>query len=401
MQQKELERASCPNDPSFWEARESEGLSQGHRAHTQANGQPAPRPPGPVGGERSRCPGSRSFSGDSRRTRRGGGVPVAVTTTQRQGPGTSRGLLEAGLGGRSREEPPGGELGRGGQRRARRGRPGVTQSCCILRAHAGDAMRLRLHESRERATLIGGDEPRKRWPLGGWGGRGLSLGRSRRALAGTTRWPRPRPGGRCTGTRRRDGPPGCALRSRSRGGWKLCPEREAEPTEQAAWGGGGSPLPAGARRGCLAAPRGSSPGGGGAGRTAFGAPAATPSHGSYVPPVVSRGPWLLCRSLSPRSHQPHTHPLWLRATPPDASPAPCPVPPQTFPRSAGCPRPSLWPRMSRSTALHRPGEGRWFSALTPTAQASRPSQAAAPVPRAPQNPKPSLRPKGPMPCRVA
>lgn len=119
---------------------------------------------------------------------------------------------------------------------------------------------------------------------GGWGGRGLSLGRSRRALAGTTRWPRPRPGGRCMGTRRRDGPPGCALRSRSRSGWKLCPEREAEPTEQAAWGGGGSPLPAGARRGCLAAPRGPSPGGGGAGRSAFGAPAATSSHGSYAPP---------------------------------------------------------------------------------------------------------------------
>lgn len=97
---------------------------------------PAPQARLEVRGAAALAP--RSFSGDSRRTRRGGGVPVAVTTTQRQGPGTSHGLLEAGLGGRSREEPPGGELGGGGQRRARRGRPGVTQSCCILRAHAGD-----------------------------------------------------------------------------------------------------------------------------------------------------------------------------------------------------------------------------------------------------------------------
>lgn len=85
---------------------------------------PAPQARLEVRGAAALAP--RSFSGDSRRTRRGGGVPVAVTTTQRQGPGTSHGLLEAGLGGRSREEPPGGELGGGGQRRARRGRPGVT-----------------------------------------------------------------------------------------------------------------------------------------------------------------------------------------------------------------------------------------------------------------------------------
>lgn len=111
----------------------------------------------------------RSFSGDSRRTRRGGGVPVAVTTTQRQGPGTSHGLLEAGLGGRSREEPPGGELGGGGQRRARRGRPGSRRAVASCGHTRATAMRLRLPESRERATLIGGDEPRKRWPLGGSG----------------------------------------------------------------------------------------------------------------------------------------------------------------------------------------------------------------------------------------